>query len=129
MERWKITGCLLAGGAVAAFSFGGAPGAFGPTPAFGAPDPAHDIALVGVTRIGSQSTAWLVDLSSGERETASPGGSAFGFTVAKVGPESVVLSRLGERVVLRLGEKRVPGKAVAASHLTVPRAPVRLPTL
>lgn len=68
-------------------------------------DPVKNIALMGVTFSGGKDVAWLVDLSSRERELAGEGQSAFGFHVESLEPDRVVLSRGGTEYSLRLGEK------------------------
>jgi hypothetical protein len=66
------------------------------------------IALMGVTQHGDETSAWLVDLQTREREVANSGDSAFGFTVKEVGPESVLLVQGDEQFTLHLGEKEIP---------------------
>jgi hypothetical protein len=61
--------------------------------------------LIGVTQLGDQVRAWLVDLDTQQRDTVGVGDSAFGFAVKQVGAESVVLTRGGRDFVLRLGQK------------------------
>src|SRR5437762_1984339 len=44
-------------------------------------DPAKNIALVGVTEVGDEVRAWLVDIATQQRETVGTGDSAYGFKV------------------------------------------------
>jgi hypothetical protein len=66
------------------------------------------IALMGVTQQGESPTAWLVDISTQERETAAPGESAFGFVVKEIGAESVLLAQDGEEFTVWMGDKEIP---------------------
>jgi hypothetical protein len=66
------------------------------------------IALMGVTQHGEEASAWLVDLSTNEREVAESGESAFGFTIKEVGAETVLLAQGDEEFTLHLGEKPIP---------------------
>lgn len=70
--------------------------------------PPRNLALIGVTQVGDLTRAWLVDLDTNRRETAGPGGLAFGYRVKQVGPDRVVLTRSGRQFVLRLGDRDVP---------------------
>jgi hypothetical protein len=77
-------------------------------PAKPAESPVKSLALMGLTHRGKEDTAWLVDISNMERETAEVGDRAFGFTVKEIGAETVLLSRNGTEYELRLGEKSIP---------------------
>jgi hypothetical protein len=66
------------------------------------------IALTGVTQQGDAPTAWLMDISTHERETATPGASAFGFVVKEIGTESVLLAQDGEEFTVWMGDKEIP---------------------
>jgi len=89
------------------------------------PDPAAHLALFGLTRVGSDAQVWLMDTTNGQREMAAPGGSAFGFTVASVGPDSVTLSRDGRQYVLRLGQKQLPVAGIPIVQPRVASVPAR----
>lgn len=71
--------------------------------------PVKDLALMGVTRQSGDERAWLIDVNNNERETVGEGGTAWGFTVRDIEPESVVLTRGDEQWTLRLGEREIPG--------------------
>lgn len=87
-----------------------------PAPAPPAPeDPVKNLALFGLTREGETDQAWLVDLSNQEREVVPVGGTAFGFTVRKIGAESVTLARDSSEYQLRLGEKQITAASLASS--------------
>lgn len=82
-----------------------------PKPAEEKPTPAaavKQIALMGVTQQGEAPTAWLIDISTHERETAAPGESAFGFVVKQISAESVLLAQDGEEFTVRMGDKEIP---------------------
>lgn len=72
-------------------------------------DPTRNLALYGITQVGDNHQAWLIDLTSREREPAGRGDSVFGFTVKEVGTDRVTLARAGRDYILRLGQKQVPG--------------------
>lgn len=80
-----------------------------PSEAKPAPEAAiKQIALTGVTQQGDAPTAWLMDISTHERETAAPGESAFGFVVKEIGTESVLLAQDGEEFTVWMGDKEIP---------------------
>ena len=88
-------------------------GAAGPvvaqrTSAPGSAVPPRNLALIGVTRVGDLSKAWLVNLDTNRRETAGPGGLAFGYRVKQVGADRVILTRSGRQFILKLGDREVP---------------------
>jgi hypothetical protein len=90
----------------------------GPRPAPVAPDdPVKNVALSGVTHANNADQAWLVNLTSRDREAAAVGESAFGFTVKEIRAESVTLARGSESYVLRLGEKQIPTPIIQAAAL------------
>lgn len=99
-----------------------------PKPATEAPKPAEtkptpeaavkQIALMGVTQQGEAPTAWLVDISTHERETVGAGESAFGFTVKEIGAESVLLAQAGEEFTVRMGDKEIPVTEAETPHPT-----------
>jgi hypothetical protein len=86
----------------------------------GAVVPPKSLALIGVTQIGDKTEAWLVDLSSRRREIAGQGGSAFGYRVKQIGQDRVILTRGTQQVVLRLGDKPVPGAQARPALADVP---------
>lgn len=86
-----------------------------PTPPPAREDPVKNLALMGITHEGGADRAWLVELSSLKKETGAAGERVLGFTVRRVGPESVVLTRGTDEYTLRLGEKQIPGVVLAAS--------------
>jgi hypothetical protein len=93
--------------------------------AHAAPKPApqaapRNLALVGVTQVGTRSQAWLMDTDSRTKETVSPGGMAFGFRVKSVGPEQVLLTRGGKEYALRLGERPIPTVAAVPVRTAAP---------
>ena len=73
-----------------------------------AANPTRNLRLEGVTALGDHSSAWLVDRSSGRKMTVAPGEAAFGFTVKRVTPEQVVLSRGDREFTLRMGDQAQP---------------------
>jgi hypothetical protein len=98
--RW-ILGVAAAIGAAAPVAAQG-------TSAPGSAVPPRNLALIGVTQVGDLSKAWLVDLDTNRRETAGPGGLAFGYRVKQVGADRVILTRSGRQFVLKLGDRNVP---------------------
>ncbi len=85
-----------------------------PTPA--APeDPVKNLVLFGLTREDETDQAWLVDLTNQQREVVPVGGTAFGFTVRKIGADAVTLARGSDEYQLRLGEKQLATSYAAAS--------------
>lgn len=72
------------------------------------PDPAKNIALIGVTHMNGADHALLMDVSTQERETVDQGGDVWGFKVRTIADDRVVLANATEEVTLRLGEKGVP---------------------
>lgn len=67
-----------------------------------------NIALTGVTHENGQDMAWLIDVSSHDRQTAEKGESAFGFTIKEIQPEAVLLSRGADEFLVRMGDKQIP---------------------
>jgi hypothetical protein len=79
------------------------------------PNVAPNLALMGITQVGDRSQAWLVDMRTREREIAGRGEQAFGWTVRRIGPESVDLARGTATVRLKLGDRPVGGDVAAVS--------------
>lgn len=73
-----------------------------------AADAVKNIALMGVTHSEGEDHAWLVDLSTRDREVVDEGKEAWGFTVKRIEDEHIVLARGGDQFTLRLGEKEIP---------------------
>lgn len=81
--------------------------------AIAADDPVKNLALMGVTSVGSSGPqAWLVNIDSGERELGRPGDEVFGFTLRAVDDDAVLLSRGDDEWEIELGERSLPGAAV-----------------
>ncbi len=82
-------------------------------------NPVQNIALMGVTHMGEDDRAWLVDVESQEREVVGEGEEAFGFTLKTIDDEQVLLVRGDEEFTIRMGDKHIPpppgSEAVAAS--------------
>lgn len=93
------------------------------------PSPIRNIALVGVTNSGGAASAWLMDTETRERASAQVGGSAFGFTVAQIRDESVLLRRAGHSYPVRLGERpiAVVGPASESVGEPAPERPTTAP--
>lgn len=87
----------------------------GPAPVVQPEDPVKNIALTGVAHEGGRDVAFLLDLKSNEREQVRAGDRAFGFTLRKVEPESVVLARGSSEYTVRLGDKAVPDIYLASA--------------
>jgi hypothetical protein len=87
----------------------------GPAPVIAPEDPVKNIALTGVGSEGGRDVAFLLDLSNNEREQVRAGDQAFGFTLRKVQPDSVVLARGSSEYTVRLGDKTVPEVNVASA--------------
>lgn len=79
-----------------------------------AESPVKNLALMGVTQRGAEEEAWLVDISSRERQTVGEGDEAWGFRVQQIEPASVRLVRDGDEYTLILGEKEIPGAQASA---------------
>ncbi len=71
-------------------------------------DPVKNLALVGVTGMGGDEQAYLVDLNTNERQAAGEGETIFGLKLDEIDDDHVVLSRGTEKYSLKLGEKQVP---------------------
>lgn len=93
-----------------------------PAPAVDPPDsPVQNIALMGVTHTDGEDQAWLVDVSTQEREVVDEGDAAWGFTVKQIAEEQIVLARGTDQFTIRLGEKEIPvneAPAVDTTQLT-----------
>lgn len=74
--------------------------------------PRH-LALIGVTRIGDRSQAWLVNRNTQMRATVAPGQTVFGYQVKQIDGERVVFTQNGRQFSLRLGENPEPQSLVA----------------
>lgn len=94
-----------------------------PSPSSAAAQAPADVALLGVTQIGNRTQAWLVDLRTQRRETVTAGDAAFGFRVKRIAGESVVLSRGGKELTVRLGEKPIPPRVAARPPAVVRSRP------
>lgn len=79
-----------------------------PAPAPTAADQVKNIALVGVTHSDGEDHAWLMDVSTQEREVVDEGGAAWGFTVKDISDEQIILARGTDQFTIRLGDKEVP---------------------
>lgn len=80
--------------------------------------PVQNIALMGVTHSDKENQAWLVDLSTQEREVVDEGGAAWGFTVKNIGDEQIVLAKGNDQFTIRLGEKTIPVNEAPAVETT-----------